>query len=339
MNRRTFIKTTSLAGVAVTATNAAHLTSHIAHRELQLSPATGGQATNKSPLVINTWDYKQIVTETAYQTMSNGGSVLDAVEKAVMIPEADPEITSVGRGGFPDKDGKVTLDASIMDGNGNCGSVVFLEHILYPVSVARLVMEKTQHVYLAGEGALQFALQNGFAKENLLTEKAKKEYEKWLLESNDESIKKRKENHDTIGLIAMDANGNMAGACSSSGMAWKIRGRVGDSPIIGAGLYVDNEVGAATATGIGEAVIKVCGSFLIVELMRQGKSPQDACQLALERILHKQPKYKVENNFLVGFCAFNKDGEHGGFCYKKGFEYSVYKEGKFEVVKSKYLKD
>ncbi|MBI5216095.1 MAG: N(4)-(beta-N-acetylglucosaminyl)-L-asparaginase [Ignavibacteriae bacterium] len=325
MNRRTFIKTTSLAGVTLATSQ-------------RLIPKTQNPKL-KTPLVVNTWDYKQIVPETAYQTILNGGSVLDAVEKAVMIPEADPEVTSVGRGGFPDKDGKVTLDASIMDGNGNCGSVVFLEHILHPVSVARLVMEKTQHVYLAGEGALQFALENGFTKENLLTEQAKKEYEKWLKESSDESIKKRKENHDTIGLIAMDANGDMAGACSTSGMAWKIRGRVGDSPMIGAGLYVDNEVGAATATGIGEAVIKVCGSFLIVELMRQGKSPQEACQLALERILHKQPQYKADNGFLVGFCAFNKDGEHGGFCYKKGFEYSVYKDGKYEVVKSKYLKD
>ncbi|TAK67234.1 MAG: hypothetical protein EPO24_00705 [Bacteroidetes bacterium] len=323
MNRRTFIKTTSLAGIATTLLPDAHLTSQIAHR--------------KSPLVINTWDYKRIVPETAYNTIVAGGSVIDAVEQAVRIPETDPEITSVGIGGYPDRDGNVTLDASIMDGEGNCGSVMFLEHISHPISVARKVMEKTEHVYLAGEGAMQFALENGFTKEDFLSPAAQKAYQEWLQQSNYKRAKTDEGNHDTIGLIAMDTNGNMAGACSTSGLAWKIRGRVGDSPIIGAGLYVDNEVGAATATGIGEAVVKVCGSFLIVELMRQGKSPQEACQLALERILHKQPKYKSDEGFLVGFCAFNKDGKYGGMSYKKGFEYSVYTDGKYEVVKAESL--
>ncbi len=325
MKRRTFLKTTSLVAAAT------------AIQPVTRAVTQFSKNTSQSPLVVNTWDYGRVVPETAYKTILDGGSVIDAVEKAVRIPEADPEVTSVGRGGFPDRDGNVTLDASIMDGNGNCGSVVFLEHILHPVSVARLVMEKTPHVLLAGDGALRFAQEHGFKKEELLTLKAKREYENWLKTSAYKRTRIGKENHDTIGLIAMDEKGNMAGACTTSGLAWKFRGRVGDSPLIGAGLYVDNEVGAATATGLGEAVIKICGSFLIVELMRQGKSPQEACQVALERILHKQPQYRKINDFLVGFCAFNKDGETGGFSYRRGFEYSVYKNGSYSVIKSDYL--
>ncbi len=323
MKRRTFIKTTSLIGAASTLLSGTSLFS-------QTSKPKGA-------IVVNTWDYGENVSGEAYSTITKGGGLLNGLEKAIRIPEADPKVTSVGRGGMPDRDGRLTLDACIMDGDGNCGSVMFLEHIAHPVSVARTVMEKTQHVVLAGEGALQFAMENGFKKENLLSDNAKKEYKKWLKESKYKKAPIGKGNHDTIGMIAMDADGKMAGACSTSGMAWKVRGRVGDSPIIGAGLYVDNEVGAATATGIGEAVIKICGTFLIVELMRQGKSPQEACRTALERILRKQPKYKAEDNFLVGFCAFNKAGEHGGICYKKGFEYAVYQDGKYEVIKAESL--
>ncbi len=323
MKRRTFIKTTSFAGAMATL--------------MPLSKSTAQFVGTRSPLVVNTWDYQRVVPETAYNIIANGGSLLDAVEQAVRIPEADPEVTSVGLGGFPDREGRVTLDASIMDGDSNCGSVTFLENIVHPISVARLVMEKTPHVLLSGEGALQFALENGFKKENLLTDASKKAYQDWLKELKYKRVKIGKGNHDTIGLIAMDADGKMAGACTTSGMAWKVRGRVGDSPLIGAGLYVDNEVGAATATGIGEAVIKVCGSFLVVELMRHGKSPQEACEIALDRILRKQPKYKAEDNFLVGFCAFNKDHQYGGFSYKPGFEYSVYQHGNYQVIKAESL--
>ncbi len=324
MKRRSFLKTASLAAAAT----AVHSVSRAAGKLSERSPAA------QSPLIVNTWDYGRVVPETAYKTIVEGGTVVEAVEKAVRIPEADPEVTSVGRGGFPDRDGNVTLDASIMDGNGNCGSVVFLEHILHPVSVARLVMEKTPHVLLAGDGALRFAQEHGFKKETLLTPNAKREYEKWLKTTKYKRTPIGKGNHDTIGLLAMDEKGAMAGACTTSGLAWKIRGRVGDSPLIGAGLYVDNEVGAATATGLGEAVIKICGSFLIVELMRQGKSPQEACQVALERIINKQPQYKKVDGFFIGFCAFNKNGDIGGFSYGQGFEYSVMRDGAFSVVKA-----
>lgn len=329
MKRRTFIKTTSLAGAATALLSKRTLASGFSQAD-----AVSGDS---EPVILSTWDFGKAVPEAAYKTIVNGGTVVDAVENAVRIPEGDPKVTSVGYGGYPDRDGKVTLDASIMDGNGNCGSVVFLEHIMHPVSVARLVMEKTQHVMLAGEGALQFALENGFKKENLLTKEAEEAYQNWLKQSGYKPAPMNKDNHDTIGLLAMDGKGNMAGACTTSGLAWKVRGRVGDSPIIGAGLYVDSDVGGATATGIGEAVIKVAGSFLIVELMRNGKSPQEACKLALERILHKQPKYGQENSFLVGFIALRKDGEVGGVSYKKGLQYTLCRGGKIQVVDGEYL--
>ena len=223
-----------------------------------------------------------------------------------------------------------------MDENGRAGSVVFLEHIAHPISVARLIMEKTPHVILAGEGALQFALENGFKKENLLTEEAKKEYEKWLKESK-YSPKVDDKNHDTIGLVIRGVNGNLAGGCSTSGIAWKLRGRVGDSPIIGAGLYVDNEIGAATATGTGEAVIKVAGSFLIFEMMRQGKTPQDACRIALERMVKKQPQYGERNDFTVGFIAISKSGDIGAMSYRKGLQYSLHKGGVNKVYDADYI--
>jgi N4-(beta-N-acetylglucosaminyl)-L-asparaginase len=330
MKRRTFIKTASLAGAATVISQHAFSKSGAG-----LLPCVKTGA--KGPIILSTWDFGREVPESALKSLEGGGTVVDAVERAVMVPEADPKVTSVGYGGFPDRDGKVTLDACIMDDEGNCGSVVFLEHIVHPVSVARLVMERTQHVILAGEGALQFALENGFKKENLLTPEAEKAWKEWLKTNNYNPPKVDKSNHDTIGLLAMDAKGNMAGACTTSGMAWKIRGRVGDSPIIGAGLYVDSDVGGATSTGVGEAVIKVAGSFLVVELMRNGKSPQDACRLALERIVHKQPKYAQGNDFLAGFVAMNKAGEIGAMSYRKGLQYTLHKDGVTKVYDADFI--
>jgi N4-(beta-N-acetylglucosaminyl)-L-asparaginase len=332
VKRRTFVKSITLAGTAAAILPGSWESA--VDRTASVTSLTG----SRGPLVVSTWDYGPAVTETAYNILARGGDILEAVEQAVWIPEADPAITSVGYGGYPDRDGKVTLDACIMDGNGNCGSVAFLEHIVHPVSVARKVMEKTPHVMLVGEGALRFALENGFKRENLLTPEAESAYREWLKTSAYTPPKVDTTHHDTIGLIAMDRSGNLAGACSTSGLAWKVRGRVGDSPIIGAGLYVDNDVGAATATGLGEAVIKVAGSFLIVELMRNGKSPGEACRLALERIIHKQPKYEREDGFLVGFLAMNKDGEIGGFSYRKGFQYSVNRSGRSEAVNADFLR-
>jgi N4-(beta-N-acetylglucosaminyl)-L-asparaginase len=277
-------------------------------------PQSGG-----FPLILSTWNHGIPANDQAWKTLKEGGSILDAVEAGVKVIEADPENTSVGIGGFPDRDGIVTLDACIMDEKGNAGSVCFLQNIMHPISVARKVMEDTPHVMLAGAGALKFAIEKGFEEVDLLTENARKAWEEWLKTSQYKPIANI-ENHDTIGLIGMDEKGNMAGACTTSGMAFKLHGRVGDSPIIGAGLYVDNEVGAATATGVGELVIKTCGSFLVVELMRQGLNPQQACEEAVNRIAAKMNT----DDLQVGYIAFNKKGETGAYSIHPGFNYAKY---------------
>lgn len=230
-------------------------------------------------------------------------------------------------GGFPDREGKVTLDACIMDHKSNCGSVAFLQGIKHPIAVARKVMEDTPHVMLVGEGAKQFALEKGFKEENLLTEEAQKAYEKWLTTSDYKPVINI-ENHDTISMLALDKEGNLAGACTTSGAAWKMHGRVGDSPIIGAGLFLDNEVGAAAATGLGEAMMKTAGSAMVVELMRQGKSPEEACKEIVERI-YRIYKDDPELAYLqVGFIALNKQGEYGAYCLRPGFNYAVQSSNK-----------
>jgi len=286
----------------------------------------------KAPLVISTWNHGFEANEAAWRVLETGGSAVDAVEAGVRVPEADPDNLSVGYGGLPDRDGHVTLDASIMKGNGECGSVTFLEHIKHPISVARLVMDKTPHVMLSGEGALKFALDNGFLKEDLLTEKAKKAWETWLEESKYEPVINI-ENHDTIGMLAIDSSNHIAGACTTSGLAYKMHGRVGDSPVIGAGLYADDEVGAATATGMGELVLKTLGSFLMVELMRNGYSPQEACEEGIRRIVDKIPGYK---DFQIGYLTVNKAGETGAYAIHKGFNYALFSDGKFELIDSDY---
>jgi L-asparaginase/N4-(beta-N-acetylglucosaminyl)-L-asparaginase len=283
---------------------------------------SGGPGSDRAagPVVISTWDHGVPANAAAWEILKKNGRALDAVEAGVKVPEADPKINSVGYGGLPDRDGHVTLDACIMDEKGNCGSVAGLEGILHPVSVARKVMEDTPHVMLVGEGALQFALAKGFTKQNLLTPEAEKAWKEWQKTAK-YAPKINVENHDTIGMVAMDAAGNLSGACTTSGLAFKMHGRVGDSPIIGAGLYVDNEVGAATATGLGEAVMRTIGSFLVVELMRQGKSPKEACRLAVERITKKFPAFR---DIQIGFVALNKKGEYGAFALQPGFNYAVY---------------
>jgi N4-(beta-N-acetylglucosaminyl)-L-asparaginase len=312
-SRRKFIKTTAISSIGLLTTCKKH------------SPEEQINNRNKEkilPVVISTWNHGFAANQTAWKILYSGGRALDAVEQGVKISESDPEITSVGLGGLPDRDGKVTLDACIMDEKGNAGSVAFLQDIKNPISVARLVMEKTQHVMLVGEGAKRFALSNGFLAENLLTEKAKKEWEKWL-KTGKYKPWDYNSNHDTIGMLALDKNGNLAGACTTSGLKYKIHGRVGDSPVIGAGLYVDNETGAAAATGVGEAVLKTLGSFLIVEQMRTGKSPQESCEIAINRIIKKIPDYK---NIQVAYIAINKFGETGAFSIQKGFEYALFKK-------------
>jgi N4-(beta-N-acetylglucosaminyl)-L-asparaginase len=318
-------------------------------RELRYPNVTG------KPVVISTWAPNVKANAEAWTVLGKGGRALDAVEAGVKIPEADPSDQSVGYGGLPDRDGRVTLDSCIMDELGNCGSVMCLEEIMHPVSVARLVMEKTPHVQLAGDGALQFALANGFKRENLLTPESERVWREWLKTSKydptiiDKLLKEKNpsgtnspvpvpgqvNNHDTIGMIAMDTNGNVSGACTTSGMAFKMHGRVGDSPIIGAGLYVDNEVGAATATGVGEEVVRICGSHTVVEMMRQGMSPEAACKKAVERMLRLR-KEKAKG-LQVGFIALNKKGEFGGFAIQKGFTYCVQTNAGSKVYEAKYL--
>ena len=289
-----------------------------------------------NPVVVSTWDFGKTANVGAWEVLSKGGRAVDAVENGVKIPEADPTNQTIGYGGLPDRDGRVTLDACIMDEFYNCGAVMCLEHIIHPISVARLVMEKTPHIFLSGDGALQFALANGFTKQNLLTPESEQAWKEWLKESKynpEMNIENRlydkktdpmpggSNNHDTIGMMAIDANGTMGGACTTSGLAYKMHGRVGDSPIIGAGLYVDNEVGAATSSGVGEEVIRIVGSHLVVELMRHGMSPELACKEAVTRIVKRSSERS--KNIQVGFVALNKKGEYGGYSLQKGFSYSV----------------
>ena len=306
-----------------------------------------GKAVNK-PIVISTWDFGKAANAEAWKILEKGNRALDAVEAGAKVPEADPSNQSVGYGGLPDREGIVTVDACIMDEFYNCGSVMCLQNILHPISVARLVMEKTPHVVLVGEGALQFAMANGFQKANLLTPESEKAWKEWLKTSKYEPIQNienklynketdpmpgGKDNHDTIGILAMDANGNLSGACTTSGMAFKMHGRVGDSPIIGAGLYVDNEVGAATSTGVGEEVIRIVGSHLVVELMRQGYSPEKACREAVRRIIRRSPD--KSKNIQVGFLALNKKGEYGAYALQKGFTYAVKSQKEETIYKGK----
>jgi isoaspartyl peptidase/L-asparaginase-like protein (Ntn-hydrolase superfamily) len=294
------------------------------------------QKTKKTkPLVISTWNHGLPANDAAWKVLKNGGKAIDAVEQGVRVPEADPESMSVGHGGLPDREGLVTLDACIMDSDGNAGGVCFLQHIKHPISVARKVMDDTPHVLLAGEGALQFALANGFEKEDLLTDASKKAWQEWMKESEYKPII-NVENHDTIGMLALDSEGNLAGACTTSGLAYKMHGRVGDSPIIGAGLFVDNEIGAAVATGLGEEVLKTLGSFLIVELMRQGRTPQEACEEGIRRIAKKG---KDVSNLQIGYLAINKSGEVGSYGIHPGFNYAMHdgKENKMVDVEA-YIK-
>ncbi len=323
-SRRDFLKTSAIAtiGVAIPA-------SLLSQKKTGQSKKS--KAKNNYPIVVSTWNHGVPANKAAWEVLSTGGYALDAVEQGVHVPEADPEVSSVGYGGFPDRDGHVTLDACIIDEKGNCGSVAFLENIMHPISVARMVLEKTPHVMLVGDGAYKFAREHGFPKEDLLTKNAKEAWAKWILENKYKPIDFN--NHDTIGMLAIDSKGQMCGACTTSGLAWKIHGRVGDSPIIGAGLYVDNEVGGATATGKGESVIKIAGSFLIVELMRQGMSPKEACKTAVERIIRKQPDYK---DFQVGFIAMTMQGEYGYYSLQKGFEVAVHDKDGSKLLSSEY---
>lgn len=307
--RRKFIKQ-SLLGSAL-------LIPGLSTLEAQAAPIK--KAAGTKPIILSTWNHGIPANADAWAKLKETGSLLDAVEAGVRNTELDLENLSVGLQGLPDREGITTLDASIMLGDGSCGSVAFVRQVKHPISLARAVMEKTPHVMLAGEGARQFAIAQGFAMEmEKLSPKAQVEYDKWKVTSQYKPII-NVENHDTIGMIGLDASGKLAGSCTTSGLAYKMHGRIGDSPIIGAGLFVDDEVGAATATGLGESIIRICGSFLIVELMRQGRSPQEACEEAVRRLVAKNKNIK---DIQAGFLAINKDGEVGAYAVHPGFNYA-----------------
>ena len=284
---------------------------------------------NINPIIISTWNFGLPANDIAMEVLLNGGNAMDAAEAGARHAEADSKNSSVGFGGLPDEDGHVTLDACVMNSKGNAGSVAFLQNIQHPVSVARKIMEETKHFMLVGEGARLFALSKGFKETKLLTEKSKKEWKAWQKERRTMTPH---ETHDTLSVLAQDAKGNLAGACTTSGWAYKMHGRVGDSPIIGAGLFVDNEIGSAAATGLGEEIIKTTGSFLVVELMRQGYSPIDACKEALNRVIKS---HNGKPDFQIGYIALRKDGKVGAACLKWEFEYAIArgKENKLYKVK------
>jgi len=322
MNRKKFIINSSILGSALM-TKSLHASSKLF--------ASADNLKNK-PIVVSTWKHGLTAGIQAMALIKAGTDSLTAVEKGINIVEEDPSITSVGIGGYPDAEGKVTLDASIMDWKGNAGAVAYLQNIVHPVSVARMVMEKTKHVLLAGNGALEFAKSQGFKEQNLLTEHAK---QKWLQWKKKHTVLISPHlNHDTIGLLAMDKMGNISGGVSTSGWAFKLPGRVGDSPIIGAGLFVDNSIGAACSTGLGEEAMKSLGSFLIVEKMREGFSPFDACKFVIERINRKSTR---KNKFQLAFLAMNKNGDVGAYSLRPGFKFAKVVSNNFELVISNSL--
>lgn len=287
------------------------------------------------PKIISTWSHGVPANSAAWKLLSKGASSLDAVEAGAIQAESDVNNRSVGIGGLPDISGKVTLDACIMDWEANCGSVGCIEGITHPISVARHIMENTPHVMLVGEGARKYALKNGFPTIKTPVAESKKAWQKWLKE-NKESLKKPEinhENHDTIGLLAIDSAGRISGACTTSGWAYKLPGRLGDSPIIGAGLFIDQEVGGATATGLGESVIRIAGSHTVVELMRHGRSPQEACKETVERLIRK---HKDLTGLQCAFIAINTAGEIGAYSVYNGFQYALRTPDEDLLLDSKY---
>lgn len=314
-NRRDFLKRSALFSMSIP--------SLVAAGNLPASTSSSGR-----PVVVSTWPHGIPANEAAWEILDADGTALDAVEAGVRVTEADPETRTVGLGGYPDRDGTVTLDACVMDERGRCGAVAALKDILYPTSVARRVMEETPHVMLVGDGARDFAMAQGFETRNLLTEQSKRDWQEWK-EKQSEAARPEpnveqetnSDNHDTIGMLALDRNGNLSGACTTSGTKWKMPGRVGDSPLIGAGLYVDNDIGAACATGWGEAVIRTAGAHLAVERMRQGASPTAACRAVIDQIeaIHDDP-----SDVQVGVLALNTRGQIGAYSVQSGFDTARY---------------
>lgn len=298
---------------------------------VRLEAAEPGKRSKRStpgvPTMVSTWNHGLAANEAGFGALARGGNALDMIEAGARIVEADPTGTSVGIGGRPDRDGHVTLDACIMDHTGRAGSVCFVQGVLHPLSLARRVMQDTPHVMLAGAGAELFAAQCGMERVDLLTEDSRKAWEEWKATSQYKPIINI-ENHDTIGLLALDGEGRLAGGCTTSGLAYKMHGRVGDSPVIGAGLFVDGAWGGSTATGLGEAVLRTVGSFLVVELMRQGASPSEACREAVERIVDRMPV----DDLQVGYLALSPEGEVGAHAIHPGFNYAFTTAGGSQLI-------
>ena len=315
--RREFLKTAAV-GAAV----AAGLRPELARSAADTAKAAG-------PIVVSTWAFGAVANEAAWERLAVGDPALDAVIDGVAVAEADPDNHYVGLGGYPDCEGHVTLDACVMDQRGDAGAVAGLEDVVHAAAVARAVMDHTPHVMLAGPGARRFALDTGFPEQKLLTSEAEAAWRKWRDEVGSYKPEINAESHDTISMLAIDQGGDLSGACTTSGMRWKMSGRVGDSPIIGAALYVDNAVGAACATGLGEAVIKTCGSFLVVENMRRGMGPEEACRDALQRIADTNPNAA---ELQVGYIAMTRDGRVGGHAIQPGFSFAVRDGGRVETI-------
>ena len=333
MKRRKFIENTALTSLGLTMISCLESCNDTKSKSKAISEekVISVQDEKPNPIVVCTWGFAD-ANARAGEAIAAGKNALDAVIEGVSVEEENLRNSTVGNGGAPDRDGRVTLDACVMNPQGNYGAVLCVENITNVASLAKKVMEETPHVILAAEGAEEFAYQQGFEKQNLLTPESKEAWEEWKKTSDYKPVINI-ENHDTIGMLAIDQNGDIAGACTTSGLAYKMKGRVGDSAIIGSGLFIDNEVGGAVATGMGEEVLKTVGSFLIVELMRNGMSPQQACEEAIKRIVTKNSDHK---NFQVAYVALNKAGEVGHHCIHKGFSVMKYQNGKNENIPASF---
>ncbi|WP_299678160.1 N(4)-(beta-N-acetylglucosaminyl)-L-asparaginase [uncultured Dokdonia sp.] len=332
MNRRKFIQNTAITGAGIATGVSAISCKEGESKTSETKKTTITSISKPNYISISTWNTESANTASG-ELLAKGKSALDAIIDGVAVEEANEENTTVGIGATPDREGNVTLDACVMSPDGDYGAVLAVENIVHVAALARKVMEETPHVIMASKGAEEFAYSQGFKKEKLLTPASEKAWKEWLKTSNYQPAI-NVENHDTIGMLAMDTSGEIAGVCTTSGLGYKMKGRVGDSPIIGAGLFVDDEVGAAVATGMGEEVLKTVGSFLVVELMRNGMSPQKACEEAIHRIVKKGDRYK---DFQVAYIAMNKKGETGSYAIHEGFTMMKYQDGKSENINSDYF--
>ena len=316
VDRRDFIKT--VAGTAAFST----------------FEARAAMPLSTGPIFLSTWIHGKPANERAAEVFKGGGSLLDAVEKGINVPESDPNVTSVGYGGIPNAEGVVELDAAIMDGaRHRAGSVCSLHMIKNPISVARLVMEKTRHTTLAGEGAFRFALQMGFEPQTLLTPQSLQKWQEWKADPHHQTFWLTPEHHDTIGMVATDGKGHVVSGCSTSGLGFKLPGRVGDSPLVGCGVYANDNVGAASGTGDGDVMTNYCTSISIVHFMARGASPQEACMELLRHMVKTDPQNK---DTAVGVIAINTRGEIGAACMNEGFhlKYALWQNEQSQLIDS-----